>query len=364
MKILVISASAGAGHVRAGNALLEHLKITHPEWETQHIDMVPFLSGAIRRLVVDSYDKMAKNAPKWWQFIYEKTSNKNFIQRGKFMLIFSERMASRKLTKAILNFTPDLIICTHPLALDLVNVNQKKLKHIPLFVITTDYGIHPFWGAHNVTRYFVASPAGRDTLIDYGVSADKIILSGIPISPIFFEMRKIQDQTSKNTGTERKNILIMSGGGGFTEIDKIVEIISQQGTDLNIVAVAGRNEELREKLETIKPTNPSVQITPLGWTNEIHKYLFDSDIVISKPGGITTTECYVANKPLIAIDPIPGQEDANAQFIEENHLGVIVTDKNLIWPAIKNLLSRPHCPEQRHFPHPQMIIEEIEKTLA
>lgn len=363
MKILVISASAGAGHIRAGNALIKHIKNAHPDWETVHFDIADFLPGIIRHLIIDSYNTMSKKATRWWQFIYEKTSNKKFIRRGKIFLKLAEIIASRKLIKALIKFSPDLIACTHPLALDLVNVNKQKLNHIPLFVITTDYGLHPYWGALGITKYFVASPDARATLIDYGVDEKNIILSGIPIDSIFFEMKKQAHQNPGKAQDGQKNILIMSGGDGLASIDEIVEILAKQGSNITITAVAGKNEKLRKKLELIKPTGKNVKINPLGWTNEIHKYIFTADIIITKPGGITTTECYVANKPIVVINPIPGQEEANAKFIEENRLGVITTDKQKIWQTLRDTLSKPHNPNNDYLPRPELIISEIEKAL-
>jgi len=362
MKILVISASAGAGHVRTGNAVIKHLKLKHPDWVMDHFDIAEFLPKILRRAIIDSYDSIAKKAPNLWKFIYEKTANNKFIHRGKIVLTLAEKLAARKLKDAILGFSPDLIICTHPWAVDLVNAIQDQIHNTPLFVVTTDYELHPYWGAHGVGKYFVASPAARQSLIDYGIKQETIFLSGIPIDSVFFlGKNNPQPNITKKSGTF--SVLIMSGGGGFSAIDKIVKMLAEKGENIHIYAIAGQNEKLRQSMANIKPSNPSVSIEAIGWTDEIHKYIFSADVIITKPGGVTTTECFVAQKPIIAIHPIPGQEQANAKFILDNKLGITIEDENQIIKAIDFYRHGNFYPDLTYLPKPEIIVQEIEKTL-
>jgi processive 1,2-diacylglycerol beta-glucosyltransferase len=363
MKILVISASTGAGHVRTGNAIIKHTQISHPDWETVHFDIAEFIPRILRRMIIDSYDSIAKKTPTLWKFIYEKTANNKFIHRGKIALTMAERMAAKKLKNAIIKISPDLIICTHPWAIDLVNAVQDQLHHIPLFVITTDYELHPYWGAHSVKKYFVASQAARQSLIDYGVESNTIFLSGIPIDPAFYLHASVDKKPDQKKDAPY-NILIMSGGGGFSDIDRLVQLLAKKGKNLHICAIAGKNEKLHKRILEITPSDSSVSIDSVGWTDEIHKYFFASDIVITKPGGITTTECYVARKPIIAVHPVPGQEQANAKFITDHRLGVTLDDATQLIQTIESVRTKKHDPDLSYLPKPEMVIREIEKTLT
>jgi processive 1,2-diacylglycerol beta-glucosyltransferase len=322
MKILIISVSAGAGHVRAAEALEKTAKINFPQHEIKHIDMMEYVSAPLRTSIVDTYKLLIKNAPDLWGFIYKKSDNIKKLGKLSSLINTINKINARKFYAFLEKYNPDHIICTHSFpAQTLRQAKNKSIANKPISLVVTDYGIHAYWLLKNIQYYFVATKKMKWEIEQAVAKTTDCHITGIPIDPVFFDIQKTNKYNKKHT------ILLMSGGQGMIQSDKISQYLLSQNFSqpIHIIAIAGKNKNLQEKLKDIqkKYTQTINSLETLGWTNKIHTYMNQADLIISKPGGITTSECIVLGKHMIAIDPIPGQEEHNAEYLLQTKQGHI-----------------------------------------
>ncbi len=357
-KVLLISFSTGAGHTQAARALEETIKQSYPQIEARHIDLADFISTFFKTATVTSYEMITKNAPKIWKSLFTLTDNKKIITRLKKLTTLLKD-DSFPLYQEILDFAPDHIICTHFTPADLVTHNQH-LKHIPLSVVVTDYGLHPIWLVEHVSHYFVATEAMKyEMMNDHHIPEQKITISGIPVHPAFFQKHNKQKTYKKyNLSPDAPLVLVMSGGEGLMRADKVVANIMSYTKSLNIIAIAGRNEILKKQLDDLKVPS-HITLSTLGWTDDIPALMSAAEAVVSKPGGMTTSECLVSRTPLIAINPIPGQEEFNIKYLEQKKLGVQAKQGKDIVKHLQHILSENQQTTMTTNPAAQTIIETL-----
>lgn len=323
-KLLIISVSAGAGHVRAGEALKKTAECKYPNIEAVHIDMMDYVTLPVRRAIVDSYDLLVKQAPELWGLIYDKTNNPKRVKRLNKLSKLVNRINATSLYEYVEKFKPDSIICTHFLPANaLVEVPAKYTINCLKSIVMTDYDKHALLLAPKLEYYFVATEKMQWKMIQHGIKKEHIINTGIPVDPVFNtqkDQKKLREKL--NIDLNEKVILVLSGGQGMGKADDIVKGLFKISQKTTIIAIAGKNKKLEKRLKQLDlPKHLPLKI--IGWTNSIDEYMRISEVVITKPGGMTTTECIALNKPIIAIHPIPGQEQANALHIIENNYGKI-----------------------------------------
>jgi len=342
-KILLVSLSTGSGHVRAAKAL-EQTAITHFSKNIQisHVDFKDFLSFPFNTALIESYDILVKQAPEAWGFIYEKTNSPKVTKQLKKIPTSLRKINSSKFISYINTLKPDYILFTHFLPANIYTASQKINALPPFGILITDYDIHEFWLTEGASDYFVATQKMAFSLQNKGVLKKNIHVSGIPVDPVFYKSFIKKNVRAKlHIDPKITSILVLSGGSGLTDISTIVQSLCITKKPLHIVAIAGNNIKLKKKLELLTvPKNITLKI--LGWTNAIDLYIKSADIVIGKCGGMTTTECMIAKTPMLVINPIPGQEEKNAQFILEHNLGYIAqTKEDILFYLSKKFLTIP-----------------------
>jgi processive 1,2-diacylglycerol beta-glucosyltransferase len=203
-------------------------------------------------------------------------------------------------------------------------------------VVITDYYAHHIWIAPGANHYFVAHEKIAQQLIKKNISQTQITISGIPVDPIFYQDKPIDELKNKyQLFQERKNILLLSGGQGLIDISQAIKVLFRSNTPLNIIAIAGKNKKLENKLKKI--TVPAhIYLQTIGWTEAIDEYLRLADVVVTKPGGATIAECLALDKPIIIINPIPGPEERNADYLVSNGLAQIVRDTEDLLSYVEN----------------------------
>jgi processive 1,2-diacylglycerol beta-glucosyltransferase len=324
-KLLIISLSAGAGHVRAAKALEETAHQKYPELETRHIDMAEYITIPMKKALIDSYGLMVKRVPELWGFLYDRINSPKGADRLTKLTKQLKQVNSLKFRKFVRAYNPNKIICTHFFPTDvLLNAPNRFQINQPVCTVITDYDLHSLWFVPNTDHYFVATQKMKQKMIQLDiVDRDKITISGIPVSPVFYSQKSIAElrknyQIPKN----KKVVLVLSGGQGLTKSNQVVKLLLKSNLPLTIIAIAGKNKRLENVLKKIKfPSH--ISLLSVGWTETIDEYMRLADVIVTKPGGITTTECVALGKPMIIVDPIPGQEEHNADHILSNDLGVI-----------------------------------------
>lgn len=336
-KILLVSVSTGSGHVRAAEALLGFAQKTSPEFDIKHIDMMDYVGPTLKNSIVESYEILAKQLPNLWGFFYKKTDRPNILSFMPTLSNVFNQANAGKFFKYIKQTRPDHILCTHFLPIYALDIVLKK-NELPTSVslLMTDYHTHFLQTSASVCHYFVSTPKMSWKLTQKGINEKSITISGIPIDSIFYQEKELSELRKKyNTDNGRKTILVLSGGQGLIKIDQIISSIAKTNKKLNIFAIAGNNKKLQESLKKI-PTPENINLQIIGWTDKMDEYMRISDCIITKPGGLTTTECITLKKPIIAISPIPGQEEYNAEYILENDLGVIAHSPDDLLYFIEN----------------------------
>lgn len=327
-KILLLSVSAGAGHVRAAEALMKTAETNfHESIETHHIDVMTLVPKLFRKLYAENFIHVVKHHPALWGYMYDKTDKESSHSLLSKMKQAIEKLNTTELFTEIELFNPDAIICTHFLPAELLSKALTKGKiDIPLYVQVTDFDVHHFWIHPHITGYFCASEEIAYRMKSRGVPQESIHTTGIPISPAFTQnFDKVHLAEKYGLSTDKQTVLLMSGGAGVGDLQSLAEAVLQSHDSCQLIALTGRNEELFTQCEQLAKQYNN-RLLPLGYTKTIEELMAISDIAISKPGGLTTSECLAMCLPMIIISPIPGQEERNADYILENGAGLKAHD--------------------------------------
>ena len=342
-KIMIFYGSYGGGHISAAKAVKEYIENNYKNIEIQMIDCVEYVNRTLNKVTTKAYSDMAKIAPKAWGYIYKK-SESGIV--GKFSIDINKLMAI-KLNKLLRNFKPDYVISTHPFSSFMCAYLKKKGKcDFKLSTIMTDFAPHDQWLMYPeyVDLFFVAHEAMKSSLISKGISEEKIHSCGIPLSNRFLENYKKENILKEFKLQDNKKTLLFFGGGkmglGKARTLEILKILASDFRDFQIIAISGKNKDMYDNfIQIVKSNNREDSIKVLDFTDKVPELMSISDVVITKPGGLTTTESLVSNLPIIIINPIPGQEEENAEFLENNYVGIWIKKNDNIKDKLNSILS-------------------------
>ncbi len=349
-KILIISCLAGMGHVRAAQALLLSASENHPEFDCRHIDAVDYCGPLLKTSIVDSYEILIKHWPGLFKKIFEYTdtpAGKDSFEKSIFLL----QQGNKKLIDYIKDFKPDRIIVTH----FLIPLLLKKFNgRFPIDMVVTDYYANLLWINPTVRHLFVATEAIKEA---FKTDHPSIVVSGIPVNPRFFKPKNIPELKKKfGLPAGKKVVLILSGGMGPIDTSTATETILQQVKNISVIAVAGKhNGELLEKLQKLSGGKNHYQA--LSFVEKVDELMALADIIVTKPGGLTTSEVLYLKKPLVMINPIPGQEEKNAGFVIKHNYGCLATTTSELPGLINRILDEPNfLTKPPDLPNPNEII--------
>ena len=341
-KILILYAKYGGGHYSAAKAIQKHLDNTY-NVETELIDFMEYANKVLNSITIKAYNKMAKDAPRLWGKIYAKS------QRGILggISTSANKLLSSKINKLLKQTNPDIVVSTHPFSSQMVSYLKQKGKiSCKLVTVLTDFAPHDQWLiGHKFTNDFcVSNEKMQKYLLRYGINKEKIHVTGIPLSDKFleaFDKSKIFKEFELN---ENNPVILFFGGGEFglgksTNLQILNALIHNLPT-YQIIAISGKNKKMNEKFnELVKNANATNRVKVFDYTNKVAELMSISSLVVTKPGGLTTSESLASNLPILIINPIPGQEEENAEFLENNHVGVWLKNTDNIDEFIQNLFS-------------------------
>ncbi|MCZ7646535.1 MAG: UDP-N-acetylglucosamine--LPS N-acetylglucosamine transferase [Planctomycetota bacterium] len=342
--ILVLSASVGAGHVRAAQALELALKELAPGAHVENVDVLTLTNAAFRRLYGKAYLDLVNRAPHMIGYLYDlldRPSRNADSRRDRLRLLIQK--ANLKKFTALLDSRPwDLILNTHFLPQELIADRKKKRRWpVPHWTVTTDFDTHRLWFHEPCERFFTATEEGAAYLASMGVDAARITASGIPIHPVF-SRPKPREACLKSLGLRgrRPLVLQLAGGFGVGPVRNVYEQLLALERPLEVAVVCGRNEKLKQELDGIAP--PTRHDTKVfGFTDQMDELLAVADVVVSKPGGLTTSEVLARGAALCILNPIPGQETRNSDYLLEQGAAIKVNNLPLLGHKIGKLLSEP-----------------------
>lgn len=339
-KVVVLYASVGGGHFKAAEAVKNYILENKPNCKVEMLDALKYTNKTIDKIVVKSYVNMARYSPELWGDIYKLSAKQYSVANFSNAV---QKLLSLKLVKFFKQEKPDIIVSTHPFITEMCAVLKKKGQiNAKLNVIITDYASHRFWELKPefIDNYFVANSEMKYSMIYNGIDAEKIHVTGIPVSPAFLkEYDKEKIYNDFGLDKNKKTALIFGGGEyGLSNIKAFYNGLLELNEDIQIVTVAGKRVK-SQKMFAELAANSNKKVIILGYTNQVPELMQIADLVVSKPGGLTTTEILTSQIPFAIINPIPGQEEENAEFLLNNGAAVRIFDAKKTKPFLDNLLS-------------------------
>ncbi|HEX5834020.1 MAG TPA: glycosyltransferase [Pyrinomonadaceae bacterium] len=373
-KVLLLSASAGAGHVRAAQAIekafVEIGDATGERREVQHLDILNYTNKVFRHLYSKAYIDLVNKMPEVPGWFYDKLDKPWKNERRRLAL---DKLNTRPLVKLLREYHPDLIVCTHFLPAEIVSwLKAKERLSSRQVIVVTDFDVHAMWLVHHYERYFVAIDEARVYLEALGIPPDKITVSGIPIDPVFARVKDKQEMRAKHgLAPDRTTILLSAGGFGVGSVDALIAAMMPLKHRAQIVAICGRNEELKHRLSRQAARlkeDAAVSVKPFGYTNEMDELMTASDIVVGKPGGLTTSEALAKGLVFVIVNPIPGQEERNSDHLLEAGVGIRSNNLPTLAYKLDRLLADPARfaamqANSRKMGHPNAAKELVERLI-
>jgi len=337
-KVLILSASAGAGHMRAADAVERAFRLMNAAADVRHIDTLQYTNKLFRHLYSRAYIDLVNKSPELLGWFYDHLDKPWQNERRRLAL---DKLNTRPFVKMLEAYQPDITVCTHFLPAEIISwLKAKGRVGFRQAIVVTDFDVHAMWLCHHYEQYFVAMEETREHLVRLGIPAAKVTTSGIPIDPVFAEPRdKLEMRAKHGLKPDITTILVSAGGFGVGPIEHMLQSMTGMRHTAQIVALCGRNAELKSKLESARDRLPSshhVTIHPVGFTTEMDEYMSAADILLGKPGGLTTSEALAKGLVFAIVNPIPGQEERNSDHLLEE--GVAIRCNNL--PVLAYKLDR------------------------
>lgn len=341
-KVLILYGAYGGGHLSAAKTICKHLETKYKDdVEVTMLDCIEYINKYVNKVSTEAYKELAKKAPWVWKHIY-KSARHGPVSH---ISTTTNKLMSYKLNSLIQEEKPDLIISTHPFATQMCVILKEKEKiDCKLATVLTDYHIHDQWlvlSKYN-DYFFVSNEQMKTAMIAEGIHDQKIYVTGIPISDKFLnKYDKNEIYKYFELSPDKKTVLFFAGGEfglGRNTTVMVLKALIRLFKDLQIVAISGKNKKMNKKFnELIEATNSSNRVKLFEYTDKVPELMHISSAVITKAGGLTITECLASNLPIVIINPIPGQEEENAEFLEKNNVGVWIKKGDSIARTLKNL---------------------------
>lgn len=340
MKIIILTGKFGMGHYSASLALKQEIERDIPSTELTIIDFFEYSIPKSSKLVYKSFDLLVKYASPCYNFFQTWSDEFKFEKN-----IVLEQGFFKSIESLLKEFNPNVLISTFPLCSQLISRYKEKYKlSLPLITCITDVSSQQEWIHPNTDYYLVADAIVSQSLIDKGITEDKIRVIGIPVKN---EFKNCFKECSKKEKSSKKNILIMGGGLGLLPKESSFYERLNQLNNLRVTIITGNNEKLFNLIY-----GKYQNINVIQYTNQVYQYMLQSDIVISKPGGITVFEAIYTETPILVIEPFLKQEIKNANFILKHQIGKVITKKEL-----KNLIL------VIDFIYNEQLLKEIEENM-
>lgn len=340
--ILVLSASVGAGHMRAAQAVELALRQLAPQANIRNVDVLTLTNATFRRIYGKAYLDLVNRAPHVLGYIYDHMDKPRRPDSKRDKLRLAIEKLNLKNFIALMEEGPwDVVVNTHFLPAEIIASLRRegKLK-VPQITVTTDFETHRLWVNDPCDHYTTATPEGAAYLRHWGV-ASAVSVTGIPIHPIFSQSKdRAECLARQGLVGDRPILLQLAGGFGVGPIEKLFDGILSLDIPLEIVVVAGKNQEVKRELEQVPvPSRHRAKI--LGFTDQIDELMCVADIVLSKPGGLTTSEVLARGAAMAIINPIPGQESRNSDYLLENGAAIKINNVGTLPLKLTELLKNP-----------------------
>jgi processive 1,2-diacylglycerol beta-glucosyltransferase len=363
-RVLILSATSGNGHVRAAQALEKAFRQCAEPVDVKHIDALQYTSPMFRNLYSRAYLRLVNNAPHVLGYVYDAADKP---WRAENRRLAFDRLNALPLIRQIVDYEADLIVCTHFMPAEIVSwLLAKKRVQAKHAVIVTDFDAHAMWLTRNYDVYFAAMEETREHLVSMGLERNKIEVTGIPIDPVFAEIKDKREMRLKyGLSPDRTVVMLSAGGFGVGNMEALLEQLCAVRHPLQVLAMCGQNQRLYADVTKLAGAHaeqhPGSQtiITPVSFTKTIDEYMSAADMIVGKPGGLTTCEALAKSLVFVIVNPIPGQEERNSDHLLEESCAIrcnnlpalaykidrLLDDQSKFAELSKNAqrLARPHA---------------------
>lgn len=341
-KLLVLSVSAGTGHTRAAEALRSHASAAHGDVTAVHLDTLQFATPLLRMLYARFYIWLIRRSPALWSWIYRSTNMAAPTGLVHRMRRWGERLNCQALLAEIARSAPDAIICTHFLPAEILSqlIATGQLR-CPVWVQVTDFDVHRMWVHKHMAGYFAPNQEVAFRMAGHGIAAEAIQVTGIPVMPAFAR-QPAGAACARALGLDPQvtTVLLMGGGAGLGSVHTVAAHLLAMPETFQLIALAGKDRAMLAALQALAARYPKRMVAH-GYTDRIERLMACADVVISKPGGLTSAESLAMGLPMIVIAPIPGQEERNANFLIEQGVALQAFDLATLEFRVRHLLANP-----------------------
>lgn len=315
LNVLAATVTAGAGHLQAAAAIEEAWRAFRPSDHFERLDLLALVPRLQRKLYAESYLKLVAHAPELWGYLFEKSDNPRLLNRlSKFRRLFAEA-TNKGFVRKVRQTSPDVVVCTHFLPAEVLGHLKRNGEGPMAVAVVTDFEAHALWIEPCLDLYCVATEATKARLTARGVDPQCVVVTGIPVSARFGQrMRRSEARRKLGLRDDLPVLLILGGGFGMGPVKEVLEAVNRSTSTLQVIVVAGRNLELRSELATVDVRHPT---RILGFVDNMNEWMAACDLVLTKPGGLTSSEALAIGRPMLVFNPIPGQEAANSDFLLE-----------------------------------------------
>ncbi len=343
-RVLVLYAKYGGGHLSAANSIQNFIEENYYfDTQVKSVDCVEYASPVLSGLTIEAYKDMAKKAPWAWKKVYYNSEN------GALSHISTDiaKKMARKLHTLFKEFLPDIVISTHPFATQMTSyLKEHENVDCKLATVLTDFAPHAQWlvGKDYCDLFFVSNDDMKTELInDYNIPETKVFVTGIPLSDRFLDNFKEDECFDVLRLKKEKKVLLFFGGGEFglgeKRTVKVLKSLANHLDEYQIVAISGRNKKMNNEFLKLYKKVKNDDLHIYKYTTNVPELMYISSLVVTKPGGLTSTESLASGLPMLIINPIPGQEEENARFLEKSGAAVWIKKDDDIDMIVDNLLK-------------------------
>jgi processive 1,2-diacylglycerol beta-glucosyltransferase len=331
--------SEHSGHHQASIALEKAILRKDPGAITLNINAFRHVNPVMEKIIHKAYMKVIKQRLEIWGYLYD---NPKVIKKTAWIRNFVNDSNSKKIGELIRQFKPDVVACTQAFPCGVfANYKKRNSDTTPLVGILTDYAPHAYWIYDNVDAYVVPSDNVGHMLADKGVNKKKIKTLGVPIDPVFAERldnKKIRE--GMNISPALPVVLVMGGTHGIGPDEKLIKALDASKKDFQIIVITGINKPLFKQTKDIAAGSKK-RIIALGFVTNVHELMEIADVIITKPGGLTTAEALAKSLPMIIVNPLPGQEAFNTRILVSAGMAVKAESRSDSVRLLENLLDNP-----------------------
>jgi processive 1,2-diacylglycerol beta-glucosyltransferase len=349
-RILILHASLGAGHLNAAKALCNAFERIS-EVEVRSEDALSYANSLYRSAVTQAYKQLSEKAPQLYKAFYEGSDISDLEKSLDNNLTWAklERPFFADLEQLLKEFDPDAIVCVQQIPSRLLQILEQDAHTAkPQYVVVTDVIAHSTWINHGIHGYFLPNILSANLLIQRGVNPAVLHVTGIPVKLEIMEPKTKEEARSRHALPNNISVVTLFGGGlNARRVKSIVVDLLASTLPMVLIVVAGRNEKLVEALEEVTNSD-QVQLRKLAEIDCVDDLVVASDLVVTKAGGLITSEILARGTPMVIVDPIPGQEEQNADVIAAAGAGVQLRLPEMVAPAVQYLLKRPDRLTEMH----------------